>query len=329
VAGKKKPVDRTPICDPAYLRRIDPVWMPGPVPPCFWQDRAHRRDYLLWFSDRVGLRTMEDLYQLELSVCFKGNYGFGLFAYWGSSAVEAVRECFPHYDWKPWLFKKVPQGFWDSLSNRRSYIVWLGERLGYRCLDDWYHVTMADFVRNRGAGLMRYYRRSPIRALIELIPRRIWCEWKFDQVPGGFWEAVENQHRYLRWLGKELGFRRPEDWHRIQTRDIAGRHGHGLLQKYSSLPDIMREFLPQLDWDRIDVHRPIQVAEVLAWADAHHAKHGTWPTCRSGEIPGAGQTWMGLAHCLRSGLRGLPGGTTLAKFLEKHRGVRVGRRRGS
>ena len=32
MARTKKPVDRTPICDPAYLRRIDPLWMPGPVP---------------------------------------------------------------------------------------------------------------------------------------------------------------------------------------------------------------------------------------------------------------------------------------------------------
>jgi len=82
VARKKKPVDRTPICDPAYLRRIDPVWMPGPVPPCFWQGRAHRRDYLLWFSDRVGLRTMEDLYQLELSVCFSGLHQLQVLSLW-------------------------------------------------------------------------------------------------------------------------------------------------------------------------------------------------------------------------------------------------------
>ena len=88
--------------------------------------------------------------------------------------------------------------------------------------------------------------------MIDLIPRRNWCEWKFDHVPAGFWEAAENRHRYLRWLGKELGFRRPEDWYRIRTREIAGRHGNGLLQRYSSLYDLMREFLPQLDWDRVD-----------------------------------------------------------------------------
>ncbi len=65
MARKKKPVDRTPICDPAYLRRIDPVWMPGPVPFRFWQDRTHRRDYLIWLAHRLGLRTMEDFYGLK------------------------------------------------------------------------------------------------------------------------------------------------------------------------------------------------------------------------------------------------------------------------
>jgi hypothetical protein len=62
MAPKKKPVDRTPICDPAYLRRIDPVWMFGPVPRHFWEDVAHRRDYLLWLGYKLRFRDMEDWY---------------------------------------------------------------------------------------------------------------------------------------------------------------------------------------------------------------------------------------------------------------------------
>jgi hypothetical protein len=204
-------------------------------------------------------------------------------------------------------------------------MAWLGERLGYRGTDDWYEVTIYDFLRNRGKGLISYYGHSPARAVVDLIPGRNWCEWKFHCVPQGFWEVAENRHRYLRWLGKELGFRRPEDWYQIQTRDFVRRHGTQLLARYSSLYDLMREFLPQLDWDRIDVHRPIQVEEVLAWADAHYARHGAWPTSLSGTISGESQTWLGINECLRSGYRGLPARTSLAKFLQKHRGVRIGR----
>ncbi len=40
MARKKKPVDDTPICDRAYVRRIDPLWTRGRVPNCFWQDET-------------------------------------------------------------------------------------------------------------------------------------------------------------------------------------------------------------------------------------------------------------------------------------------------
>ena len=326
MALEKKPVDRAPLCDPAYVRRIDPLWVPGPVPSRFWEVGANRRDYLLWVGHRFGFRCMEDFYRLDLKACYRRKYGGGLGRYWGQSPLKALQDCFPAHDWKPWLFTRVPLGFWDSPANRRSYLDWLGQRLGYRCLDDWYSITMRTFLGNRGSWVIDHYGSSPARVVMDLIPRRKWCEWKFRHVPQGFWEVAENRHRYLRWLGTELGFRRPKDWYRIQARDFVRRHGHTLLQMYASLYDLMHELLPQLDWDRLDKRRPIRIEEVLAWADAHHARHGKWPTTESGEIPGTGRTWRAIDHCLRSGSRGLPARTSLSKFLEKHRGARVGRR---
>jgi hypothetical protein len=103
MARKKKPVDDTPICDPAYVRRIDPLWMPGPVRPRFWEDVTHRRDYLLWLVRRLRFRSMADIYRLKLSGDLRANHGSGLGDYWSGSALAAVQDCFPQYDWKPWL----------------------------------------------------------------------------------------------------------------------------------------------------------------------------------------------------------------------------------
>jgi hypothetical protein len=62
---------------------------------------------------------------------------------------------------------------------------------------------------------------------------------------------------------------------------------------------------------------------ILAWADAHQARTGTWPTVQAGAITEApGETWCGVNAALWSGCRGLRGGTTLARVLEAHRGVR-------
>ena len=251
MARKKKPVDRTPICDRAYQRRIDPLWMPGPVPPRFWEDRAHRRDYLLWSAWRLGLRKMADLYRLDLSRAACRNYGRGMLQYSGDSTLAVVQDCFPEYDWKPWHFPTVPKGFWDVAANRRSY-----------------------------------------------------------------WD----------WLGKELGFRSPEAWYRIRVSDVASHHGGTLLKRYASFYDLLRELPPDLDWDKANWNRLLQVEEILAWADAYNSRHGTWPTTRSGRVPESGDTWFRINGCLRDGLRGLPGGITLARLLEERRGALFGKR---
>jgi hypothetical protein len=65
----------------------------------------------------------------------------------------------------------------------------------------------------------------------------------------------------------------------------------------------------------------ISVELILAWADAHHAATGRWPTALSGPIAGVvGETWSTVNNALRRGRRGLPGPTSLTRFLVEHRG---------
>jgi hypothetical protein len=67
----------------------------------------------------------------------------------------------------------------------------------------------------------------------------------------------------------------------------------------------------------------ISIEQILAWADAHYERTGSWPNPRSGDIPEApGETWSGVQSALFSARRGLVGGTTLGQLLQKRRGVR-------
>jgi hypothetical protein len=65
----------------------------------------------------------------------------------------------------------------------------------------------------------------------------------------------------------------------------------------------------------------LTVEVILAWADAFHTEAGGWPTQGSGAIPGTRETWGGVDGALRRGLRGLPGGASLARLLDQQRGV--------
>jgi len=70
------------------------------------------------------------------------------------------------------------------------------------------------------------------------------------------------------------------------------------------------------------------VANILAWADAHHRRTGKWPQKLSGPIAATrGETWYAIDAALRSGSRGLSGRSSLAGLLEQNRGVRTTRNR--
>jgi hypothetical protein len=66
---------------------------------------------------------------------------------------------------------------------------------------------------------------------------------------------------------------------------------------------------------------PLSLPEILRWARAHRKRTGRWPTQRSGPIPGADVTWTAVAAALREGLRGLPGGDSLACLLARELGA--------
>jgi pyrroloquinoline quinone (PQQ) biosynthesis protein C len=96
--------------------------------------------------------------------------------------------------------------------------------------------------------------------------------------------------------------------------ESVGRQVHGVTGGQ------MRQFAQRL---QEAVPRPLTEEQILAWADAHQQRTGRWPGLESGTIQEApGETWKAVNHCFRLGLRGLTGGSSLARFLEEKRGVR-------
>ncbi|MEQ1905716.1 MAG: DEAD/DEAH box helicase family protein [Pirellulaceae bacterium] len=66
----------------------------------------------------------------------------------------------------------------------------------------------------------------------------------------------------------------------------------------------------------------LTIEQILDWADAHHLATGEWPTRKSGTIENTVESWLGMNTALDRGIRGLPGGSSLAILLEEHRGRR-------
>ena len=162
----------------------------------------------------------------------------------------AVMAHLPDYDWKEWLFRKIPKGFWLLKKNRKRYLRWLAERLQIRRMSGWYLLTRRDFEDNCGNNLLKQFAGSPCLLLKDAYPRYPWKEWMFRRVPLGFWNSAENRKRYMNWLGEHLGYEEPTDWYQIRRSDFLKNYGGGLLASLSSYKELLKEHLPELDWEQ-------------------------------------------------------------------------------
>jgi hypothetical protein len=108
-----------------------------------------------------------------------------------------------------------------------------------------------------------------------------------------------------------------ETWQAID-RDL--RNGCRGLRGGSSLARLLRE--------RRGYRSPMEATPLtnellLKWIDYEKSVSGRWPTRTSGPVaPAPGETWARISYALVQGDRGLAGGSSLARFLAKHRNVR-------
>jgi hypothetical protein len=108
-----------------------------------------------------------------------------------------------------------------------------------------------------------------------------------------------------------------EDWRRIHVALYRGLRG---LAKSGGLS----RMLAKHRGIRFRRNGPVFTEpKILAWADDHHRHTGRWPKIDTGSvIAQPDETWSSIQTALQAGLRGLPGGDTLARLLARRRGVR-------
>jgi hypothetical protein len=232
-------------------------WLFVMAPRRFWQDPRNHRRYMIWLGQELGICRPSDWYQVS-NQDFKDNKGGALLLQYDSTVSTAIMSNLPNYDWKEWMFDKTPKGFWHEREHRKRYMIWLGKRLRFKSKEDWYSLTGDDFNANYGNQLLKLYHGSPIAVLKECFPRHTWNEWMFARVPVGFWNSLENRTRYMRWLERKLKFKRPKDWYKVRRHDFLANYGGGLLARYRSRFDLLKEYMPELDWEAGEVAQEVR-----------------------------------------------------------------------
>jgi DNA-binding XRE family transcriptional regulator len=107
-----------------------------------------------------------------------------------------------------------------------------------------------------------------------------------------------------------------ESWAAV---DMALKEGHRGLAGGDSLARLLARCRGARNHTTI---RPLSIRTILRWADAYHERTGKWPNHLTGSIPESpGDSWAAVESALRSGLRGLPGGSSIYKLLKDQRQI--------
>lgn len=123
----------------------------------------------------------------------------------------------------------APHGYWNARENVCAYVEWLGNKLQYTNVEDWYNVSQNDFNTNKGIGVLGKFDHSYLNVLCYVFPDFQFLPWKFTTVPNGFWTDFEHIKQYLDWLYHHLGYTELYDWVNIHQRDFTMNYGCGLL----------------------------------------------------------------------------------------------------
>jgi len=238
-----------------FLKSVFPQveWVPwkrAKTTQNFWNNKDNVRHYVYWLGKILGYENMIDWYKINVKD-IRDNYGGGLLSKYNSSPLMILKSVFPDTEWLPWMFESTPQEYWNY-ETQKKYAGWLGKKLGYKNMDDWYKITQKIINDNKGGGLLTHkYNASPIMFVKSVFPDGEWLPWKFNMTPLHYWNNKENHIMFANWLGKTLGYQNMDDWYQINDKIINDNKGGGLLiSKYNGSPKLfVTSIYPEYAWD--------------------------------------------------------------------------------
>ncbi len=231
-----------------YASLDNPEWETmSRLPVHFWDDDHNHKRYIQWLSLQLGIKELDDWYQVSYQD-FCDRRGGGFLEYYEHSYAKALQHHFLKHDWKPWLFQQAPNRYWHDLNNCKKYVRWFEEQSGFKSIKDWYRIQQDDVYALNGHGLMDHFACSVIQLVSTVYPNHDWKPWLFSQVPKNFWSEKKNRISYMKWLGKHLGYKKPDDWYQVTKLDFINNHGGSPMQSGYKPVDLIRELYPNRRW---------------------------------------------------------------------------------
>lgn len=230
-----------------YTEHTWTIWKFRQLPHGYWDNKKNVLHFVEYLAEQLGFKDMKDWYRISSEDIVK-NGGSQLLEKYGDSCSEVIISAYPEYDWTIWKFERVPRCYWNHEENRRSFLDWIGQQLGFKNLDDWYNITAKDILDNGGQELLGQYGGLSNKIIQDVYRDHVWDSNRFLDTK---MELDDNSHhkRFLDKIGKALGFKNMEDWYKISHKNMIDMGGSSILHKYGNSPaKLIQSVYPQHDW---------------------------------------------------------------------------------
>ena len=185
----------------------------------YWSNRENRKLFLDWFGKQIGIKKMDDWYQVAIHQ-FIQHGGRGILAKYRDSPSQLLLSTYTEHPWIVWKFDRIPSRYWNQRENQRQYLEWLFGHLGFRFQEDWYHITVNDLKKNGGSTLVHKHRDCPSELIQTVFPEHNWMPWRFARSPGYCFSSMNNRRLFIKWVTDRLDIHKLEDWYRISLRQL-------------------------------------------------------------------------------------------------------------
>eukprot|EP01114_Cavostelium_apophysatum_P008516 TRINITY_DN2104_c1_g2_i1.p1 TRINITY_DN2104_c1_g2~~TRINITY_DN2104_c1_g2_i1.p1 ORF type:complete len:464 (+),score=142.11 TRINITY_DN2104_c1_g2_i1:652-2043(+) len=138
-----------------------------------WEDKENQRHFLDSIGENLGIKNVEDWYQVSKDD-IRQHLGGKLLKMYGEDVAKMVKSVYDDRVWDLFRFNRS-RGFWAKKETQRAFFEALARQLDVKRPDDWYQVKLTDVYRYGGSTLLtHYYGGSLSKALSTIYPE---CKW--------------------------------------------------------------------------------------------------------------------------------------------------------
>ncbi len=112
-----------------------------------------------------------------------------------------------------WKFKRMANGWWDKEENFLKFIKWSKKHVWTKP-EDLYNVD-SNIIDIYSSVLKSKYNIHELSKI--LYPEYEFLPFLFKKNKKEWWDDINNQIIFLKWLEKRLGWNKPEDWYKIKS----------------------------------------------------------------------------------------------------------------